>query len=162
MTISDLDSPGWHSGQGSIIPGISKEIWSRQKISGHSDRIPAQNFDAVLAVIVIWAHGPYLKILSGGAETHSKTPISQGQSQGQKDIHSYERGSWNHTRQYTFLSHRILKSYQAICFLITQDPESQAYTFWWQRIPKSYQAIYFLKIQDTEIIQDNILFDKKW
>ncbi len=46
-----------------------------------------------------------MKNISGGAETHSKTPINQGQSQGQsqgrnhgqsqgqKDIHSYARGS---------------------------------------------------------------------
>ena len=80
-----------------MLPGITKEIRSRQKISGHPDRVLAQNFDAVLTVIVIRPHGPYLKILSGGAETHSKTLINQGQSQGQsrelKDIHSYERGS---------------------------------------------------------------------
>ena len=122
-----------------MLPGITKEIRSRQKISGHSDRVLAQNFDAVLTVIVIWAHGPYLTFLSGGAETHSKTPIrkvqSLGQSQGQsrrecrrqsrelKDIHSYKRGSWRHTKQYPFLSQRILKAYQAIYFLRLEDPE---------------------------------------
>ena len=79
-----------------------------------------------------------------GVETHSKTPIREIQSQGLKDVHSYDRGSWNHTRQYTFLRQGILKSYQAIYFLTTG-------------ILKSYQAIYFLMTNDFEIIPGNIL-----
>ena len=47
--------PGKHSDQGSMIPEIRQYIRSRKKISGHSDRVLAQNFDAVLAGIVIWA-----------------------------------------------------------------------------------------------------------
>ena len=46
---------GKHSDQGSMIPGFHQDFRSRIKISGHSDRPFAQNFDAVLAVIVICA-----------------------------------------------------------------------------------------------------------
>ena len=46
---------GKHSDQGSMIPEIRQDIRSRKKISGHSDRVLAQNFDTVLAGIVIWA-----------------------------------------------------------------------------------------------------------
>ena len=46
---------GKHSDQGSMIPEIHQDIRSRKKISGHSDRVLAQNFDTVLAGIVIWA-----------------------------------------------------------------------------------------------------------
>ena len=38
-----------------MLPEIHQEMRSRKKISGHSDRVLAQNFDAVLAGIVIWA-----------------------------------------------------------------------------------------------------------
>ena len=38
-----------------MIPEIRQDIRSRKKISGHSDRVLAQNFDAVLAGIAIWA-----------------------------------------------------------------------------------------------------------
>ena len=38
-----------------MIPEIRQDIRSREKISGHSDRVLAQNFDTVLAGIVIWA-----------------------------------------------------------------------------------------------------------
>ena len=38
-----------------MIPEIRQDIRSRKKISGHSDRVLAQNFDTVLAGIVIWA-----------------------------------------------------------------------------------------------------------
>ena len=38
-----------------MLPGIPEEIRSREKISGHSDRVLAQNLDAVLAVVVILA-----------------------------------------------------------------------------------------------------------
>ena len=44
---------GKHSDQGSMIPEIRQDIRSRKKISGHSDRVLAQNFDTVLAGIVI-------------------------------------------------------------------------------------------------------------
>jgi len=38
-------------------------------------------------------------------------------------IHSYDRGSSNHARQYTFLWRRISKSYQAVYILMTEDFE---------------------------------------
>ena len=46
---------GKHSDQGSMIPEIRQDLRSRNKISGHSDRVLAQNFDTVIADIVIWA-----------------------------------------------------------------------------------------------------------
>ena len=86
------------------------------------------------------------KNLPGDAETHSKTPMRETQIQGFKYIHSYDKGFWNHTRQYTFVRQRILKSYQAIYILIVKDPEiipgnilsynrgswnhTRQYTFW--------------------------------
>ena len=48
-------SSGKHSDRGSMIPEIRQDIRSRKKISGHSDRVLAQNFEAVLAVIAILA-----------------------------------------------------------------------------------------------------------
>ena len=87
-------------------------------------------------------------------------------------IHFYDRGSWNHTRQYTFLWWRILKSCQAIYILMTEDLEiiqgnihsydrgfrnhARQYTFPWQRILKSYQAIYIPMTEDLQIIQGSI------
>jgi hypothetical protein len=87
-------------------------------------------------------------------------------------IHFYDRGSWNHTRQYTFLWWRILKSCQAIYILMTEDLEiiqgnihsydrgfrnhARQYTFPWQRILKSYQAIYIPMTEDFEIIPGSI------
>ena len=53
------DCSGWHSGQGSIIPGITKEISLRKDILGHWERLLAQNVNARLPGAVIWAHGPY-------------------------------------------------------------------------------------------------------
>ena len=44
---------GWHSGQGSIWSGMTEKIRRRQNISGHLNRVLAQNFEAVLAVVVI-------------------------------------------------------------------------------------------------------------
>ncbi len=44
---------GKHSDQGSMIPETHQDIRSRKQISGHSDRVLAHNFDAVLAEIVI-------------------------------------------------------------------------------------------------------------
>ena len=76
---------GRHSGQGSTISGIPQDIRSRQKISEHSDGLLAQTFDAVLAVRVILAGGSYLKMLSGGTDTHSTTP--KGQRLIDKDIY---------------------------------------------------------------------------
>ena len=38
-----------------MLPEFPQDIGARKKISGHSDRALAQNFDAVLAVIVILA-----------------------------------------------------------------------------------------------------------
>ena len=66
-----------HSDKGSMIPGIPQRIRTMEKTSGHSDRVLAQNFDAVLAGIVIWADGSYLQILLGSAESHSKTPTTE-------------------------------------------------------------------------------------
>ena len=93
------------------------------------------------------------------------------------NILSYRKGSWNHTRQYTFLSQRILKSYQAIYFLMVKDFEiipgnvlsydtgfwnhTRQYTFLSQRILKSYQAIYFVMTKDPEIIPGSILSDDR-
>ena len=37
-----------------MILGFHQDFRSRTKISGHSDRVFAQNFEAVLAGIVIW------------------------------------------------------------------------------------------------------------
>ena len=52
------DSSGWHSGQGSLIPGITKEIKLRKQIGGNTARLFTQNFDARLAGIVIWSDRP--------------------------------------------------------------------------------------------------------
>ena len=38
-----------------MIPEMRQDIRSRKKISGHSDRVLAHKFDAVLAVVVILA-----------------------------------------------------------------------------------------------------------
>ena len=46
---------GKHSDQGSMILEIRQDIRSRKKIPEHSDRVLAQNFDTVLAGVVIWA-----------------------------------------------------------------------------------------------------------
>jgi len=46
-------SSGKHSGQGSMIPKIRQDIKSRKQISGHSDRVLAQNFDVVLVGMAI-------------------------------------------------------------------------------------------------------------
>ena len=51
--VGDKNAPGRHSGQGSIVPEITKDIRSRKKISGNAARICAQNFGTVLAVTVI-------------------------------------------------------------------------------------------------------------
>ena len=40
-----------HSGEGSRIPALHRQMRSRKKLSGHSDRVLAQNFKAVLAVV---------------------------------------------------------------------------------------------------------------
>ena len=50
-----LDSFGSHSGQGSIIPVVAQEMRFRKQMGGCAARIYAQNFDAVLVVIVISA-----------------------------------------------------------------------------------------------------------
>ena len=64
------DCSGWHSGQGSITPGITKEISLRTKhILRHWDRLLAQNFDARLAGIVIWSDRPYLEKIPGGLKS---------------------------------------------------------------------------------------------
>ena len=62
-------------------------------------------------------------LLPGGVESHSETPTREIQGQGLKFILSDDKGSRNHTRQYTFLELRTLKSYQATHFLKIQDPE---------------------------------------
>ena len=85
---------GKHSDQGSMIPEIRQDIRSRKKISWHSDRVLAQNFDTVLAGIVIRAGDTIFAIfLPGDVETHSTTPTRRGQGQGLKYICSYDRGS---------------------------------------------------------------------
>ena len=75
-----------------MFPGIPQEIRSREKISGRSDRVLAQNFDAVLAGIVIWAGDTiFACFLPGDVETHSKT--RETHIQGFKHVHSYDKGS---------------------------------------------------------------------
>ena len=46
---------GRYSGQGSVIPVVTTEKSSRKKIAGCTARLFAQNFDAVLVVMVISA-----------------------------------------------------------------------------------------------------------
>ena len=48
-----LDSSGRHSGQGSIIPGITRELRLWKMIGSNTARLFAENFDAHLAGIVI-------------------------------------------------------------------------------------------------------------
>ena len=48
-------SSGKHSDQGSMIAEIHQDIRSRKTISGHPDRVLAQNVDAVLAGTAMWA-----------------------------------------------------------------------------------------------------------
>ena len=55
----------------------------------------------------------------------------------------YNRGSWNHTRQYKFLWQRILKSYQFIYILMTRD---------FEMIPGSI----YLMTEGLEIMPGNI------
>ena len=45
---------GKHSDQGSMIPDISQDFTSRNNLWEHSDQVPAQKFDTLLAGIVIW------------------------------------------------------------------------------------------------------------
>mgnify|MGYP000618276620 CR=1 FL=1 len=90
---------GKHSDQGSMIPEIRQDIRSRKKMSGHLDRVLAQNFDTVLAGIVIWVGDiAFAFLLPRGVETHSKAPIRETQIQGLKYMHSYDKGSRNYTR----------------------------------------------------------------
>ena len=46
-------------------------------MAGHSDRVLAQNFDTVLAGIVIWAGDIIFAKMPGGVETHSETPTKE-------------------------------------------------------------------------------------
>ena len=64
----------WHSGQGSIGPGITQEIRSGSKIFWFWDLFLAHNFEARGASHFAWRCHIF-KILPGGVETHSKTPI---------------------------------------------------------------------------------------
>ena len=149
---------------GAIGPGSCAEFWCGSCCDSH----------------LSWRHH-ICKQMQGGVETHSKTPTRETQIQGLKYIHCYDKGSWNDTRQYTFLWQRILKLYQAISFLTTEDPEIiqgnilsydrgswdhtrhihyygkilksyQAHTLLRQRILKPCQTIYFLLVKDPEII----------
>ena len=76
-----------------MAPEIHREIRLRKTISEHSDRVLAQNFEAVLAVIAMLAKTSYLQKLPGGVETHSKTPIRETHIQGLKYTHSYDTRS---------------------------------------------------------------------
>ena len=121
-----------------------------------------------LLAILFWE--PYLYAFCQEVRKHILThPQSHGRSQGQNQgliqVHSRElkntlsyaeSSSWKHTRQYTFLSQRILKAYKAIYFLMTEDPEiipdnilckdigswnhTRQYTFSGSRILKSYRT----------------------
>ena len=91
------------------------------------------------------------KQLAGDSGFWQGTQVSgrdEGFWQGTKAFYllSSNRGFWNHTRQCTFLQQRILKSYQAIHFLIATGfwNHTRQYTFLQQRVLKSFQAIYFL------------------
>ena len=43
-----------------LYPGCFQDVRSSKMISEHSDRLTAQNLEAVLGVVVIWAGEPYL------------------------------------------------------------------------------------------------------
>jgi len=58
--------PGPHSGQGSIIPGITREV-SLKKMGSDAARLFAENLDARLAGIVIGADPPYDDQITRGA-----------------------------------------------------------------------------------------------
>ena len=95
---------GKHSDQGSMIPEIHQDIRSRNKNIGAFGPGSCTEFryGSCWHSHSGWRHR-ICKILPGGVETHSKTPIWETQIQGLKYIHSYDKGSWNHTTQYTFL-----------------------------------------------------------
>jgi len=123
FVLSGLDPSGWHSDQGSMFPGIHQDSRSRKKISEYSDRLISTEFwggtccDSHLG----WRYH-ICKISPGGVETHFKTLAREVQGQGLKFILSDGKGAWNHTRQYTFLELRTLKSYQAIHLIMPAWP----------------------------------------
>ncbi len=49
-----------------MIPGIPQDSRSRKKISGHSDRLLAQNFDTVLDMVVKLAGKPSFEKFARG------------------------------------------------------------------------------------------------
>ena len=55
------DSPGWHSGQGPLIPGITKQIRLWKMIRSNTARLFVENFGARLAGIVIWPDCPFFE-----------------------------------------------------------------------------------------------------
>ena len=58
-----------------MIPEKRQDIQSRSNVSGNAARICAQNFEAVLAMIVKLAGEAILQfVLPGCFKTHSKTP----------------------------------------------------------------------------------------
>ena len=67
-----INCSGWHSGQGSIFPGITKEIRLWLNTSGERARLFAQNFGARLAGIVIWSDCPLFQKMSRGAQIDKK------------------------------------------------------------------------------------------
>ena len=52
------DSPGWHSGQGPLIPGITKQIRLWKMIRSNTAHLFAENFGARLAGMVIGSDCP--------------------------------------------------------------------------------------------------------
>ena len=117
FALRSLDPLGWHSDQGSIFPGTHQDSRSRKNISEHSDQLLAQNFEAVLAVIAIWAVDT---IFAKNQQEVQKHILRHSQERYRirdsslyfsmtKDheiipgnMLSKDRGSWNHTRRYTF------------------------------------------------------------
>jgi len=118
-------------------------IKSRKNISGHSDRVLAQNLNTVFLALPFGLKTPHCKILPGGVDTHSKAPIRETQIQGLKYRHSYDKGSESY-QIIDFLKTGILNSYPAMYFLSTG-------------VLKSYQAIYLCMTVDHNIIPGNIL-----
>ena len=76
-----------------MIPEIHQDIRSRTEISGHLDRVLAQDVDAVPCSGSHLGWRYYIcNLLPGDSETSSKTSV------GFKYVNSYDKGSTNHTR----------------------------------------------------------------
>jgi len=136
---------GRPSVRGSTCPGITNEAKTRSKLFGLWGLSLAQNFEVDLAVLVILFWEPYLYLcLPEGADTHSKTPTKSWTKSGTKS------GATSGTQGYQVLWKRILKAYQAIYFLMTEDPDTNHWNH-------SKQYTYFLRREDPEIIPGNRL-----